>query len=37
LRTPEQKLKDKLEMDAIERRTQKAFKGGVDLKGRKTP
>jgi hypothetical protein len=37
LRTPEQKLKDKLRLDKEVKSLKGAFKGGVDLKGQKTP
>jgi hypothetical protein len=37
LRTPEQKLKDKLEMAEIDKKMRAAFKDGVDLSGQETP
>jgi hypothetical protein len=37
LRTPEQQIKDKLEMAEIDKKMRTAFKDGVDLSGQETP
>ena len=36
-RTPEQKLRDKLELQEMDRKMTAAFKDGVDLSGQETP